>query len=435
MLEPLQVGGVLVPANTPLFGTVRIEGQRMAVTVNSIESGGNILPVELTAYDMDGQAGLFVPNTAERTAMKEAAANIGGSFGTSISFARSASQQLVMDVTRGVLGGGSQYLATKMREVKVAVKANYQLLLISKSSNQMKTRIILSLVILLTVLTVKAQEPVETKIFPTNQIISPHKIEVTFQKTVHILFPSEVKYVDLGSFDIIADKATGAENVVRIKAAVKGFEGETNFSVITADGCFYSFNVVYKDEPAQLSIEMEDWLRDNPEGGIAGDRMFVKLKELGGETPLVVNRIMYTLYKKNKRDIRHIGCKKYGIQTLLKGLYINNDLLYLHTSLRNTSDISFDIDYIRFKVVDKKVAKRTAMQENFIEPVRTYNRLITVDGKATVRGIFVLPKLTLPDDKLLVVEVYEKGGARHQSFRIENTDLVAAKPISELHLK
>ena len=96
----------------------------------------------------------------------------------------------------------------------------------------MKTRIILSLVMLLTVLSVKAQEPVETKIFPTNQIISPHKIEVTFQKTVHILFPSEVKYVDLGSFDIIADKATGAENVVRIKAAVKGFEGETNFSVI-----------------------------------------------------------------------------------------------------------------------------------------------------------------------------------------------------------
>ena len=163
--------------------------------------------------------------------------------------------------------------------------------------------------------------------------------------------------------------------------------------------------------------------------------MFVKLKELGGETPLVVNRIMYTLYKKNKRDIRHIGCKKYGIQTLLKGIYINNDLLYLHTSVRNRSDISFDIDYIRFKIIDKKVARRTAMQENFIEPVRTYNRLTTVDGKATVRNVFVLPKLTLPDDKLLVVEIYEKGGARHQSFRIENTDLVAAKPISELHLK
>lgn len=299
----------------------------------------------------------------------------------------------------------------------------------------MKSRIILSIALLLAVLTTRAQEPVETKIFPTNQIIAPHKVEVTFSKTVHILFPSEVKYVDLGSFDIIADKAMGAENVVRIKAAIKGFEGETNFSVITADGCFYSFNVVYADEPAQLSIEMEDWLNRNPMGGTVNDRMFVKLKELGGETPLVVNRIMYTLYKKNKRDIKHIGSKKYGIQTLLKGVYINNDLLYLHTVLRNYSNVSFDIDYVRFKVIDKKVAKRTAMQENNIEPVRTFNRLTTIDGKDTVRNVFVLPKLTLPDDKVLVVEFYEKGGARHQSFRIENTDLVAAKTINELHLK
>jgi conjugative transposon TraN protein len=299
----------------------------------------------------------------------------------------------------------------------------------------MKSKIILSVVMLLAVLTTRAQESVETKIFPTNQIIAPHKVEVTFSKTVHILFPSEVKYVDLGSFDIIADKATGAENVVRIKAAVKGFEGETNFSVITADGCFYSYNVVYADEPTQLSIEMEDWLNRNPMGGAVNDRMFVKLKELGGETPLVVNRIMYTLYKKNKRDIKHIGSKKYGIQALLKGVYINNNLLYLHTVLRNYSDVSFDIDYVRFKVIDKKVAKRTAMQENNIEPVRTFNRLSTIDGKATVRNVFVLPKLTLPDDKVLVVEFYEKGGARHQSFRIENTDLVAAKTINELHLK
>lgn len=132
LLEPLQVGTVLIPVNTPLYGSVRIEGQRMTVIVNSIESGGNILPVELAVHDMDGQAGLFVPNTAERTAMKEAAANIGAGFGTSISFTSSAAQQLAMDLTRGVLSGGSQYLATKMREVKVAVKANYQLLLISK---------------------------------------------------------------------------------------------------------------------------------------------------------------------------------------------------------------------------------------------------------------------------------------------------------------
>lgn len=86
----------------------------------------------MTAHDLDGQTGLFVPNTAERTAIKEAAASVGSGFGSSVSFARSAGQQVAMDVVRGVMTGGTQYLSTKLREVKAAVKANYQLLLIPK---------------------------------------------------------------------------------------------------------------------------------------------------------------------------------------------------------------------------------------------------------------------------------------------------------------
>lgn len=299
----------------------------------------------------------------------------------------------------------------------------------------MKTKIIMSLLLSMVGVCAQAQESPDTKIFPKNQIIAPHKVEVTFDKTVHILFPAEVRYVDLGSTNLLAGKATGAENVVRVKAAVRDFQGETNFSVITADGCFYSFNVAYADEPAQLSIEMEDWLRKNPEGSFANDRMFVKLKELGGETPVLVGKIMYNIYKKNVRDVKHIGGKQFGIQALLKGIYIHNDLLYFHTSLRNYSPVSFDIDYIRFIVRDKKVAKRTAVQESVIEPVRTFNNLVTVDAKASVRNVFVLQKITIPDDKVLEVEIYERNGGRYQSYRIENTDLMAAKPIDELKMK
>ena len=91
------------------------------------------------------------------------------------------------------------------------------------------------------------------RILTAGQHIIPYKIEVTFGKTVHILFPSEVRYVDLGSNNIIAGKADGVENVVRVKAAVKEFPGETNFSVITGDGSFFSFNVVYKEASAPCS--------------------------------------------------------------------------------------------------------------------------------------------------------------------------------------
>ena len=65
-----------------------------------------------------------------------------------------------------------------------------------------------------------------------SQPIRPMRIEVGFTKTVHILFPSPVTYIDIGSMDIIAGKADGAENVVRVKAAVKDFTTETNLTII-----------------------------------------------------------------------------------------------------------------------------------------------------------------------------------------------------------
>ena len=115
-----------------MFGTAAIEGQRLRIVISSIETGGSIIPVELTAYDVDGQSGLYIPDSPERTAAKEAAANIGTGFGTSVSIARSAGQQVAMDVARGLITGGSQYLSGKLREVKVTVKSNYQILLIFK---------------------------------------------------------------------------------------------------------------------------------------------------------------------------------------------------------------------------------------------------------------------------------------------------------------
>ena len=78
-----------------------------------------------------------------------------------------------------------------------------------------------------------------------DRMIPPHGLEVTYDKTVHILFPSAVRYVDLGSPNLIAGKADGAENVIRVKATVRNFCTETNMSVITEDGSYYSFNVKY----------------------------------------------------------------------------------------------------------------------------------------------------------------------------------------------
>ena len=85
--------------------------------------------------------------------------------------------------------------------------------------------------------------------------------------------------------------------------------------------------------------------------------------------------------------------------------------------------------------MDKKVAKRTAIQEQVIWPLRAYNNLMVIGGKRTERMVFTLPKFTIPDDKMLVIELNEQEGGRHQRFTVDNADLVRAKVINELKVK
>ena len=132
LLEPMQAGNIVVPKNTLVAGTAKVQGERLDILVSSIEYAGNIIPVELAVFDTDGQKGLSVPSSMEQEAFNEAMANIGRGLGTSISFARSAGQQVAMDVTRGLLQGTSGYLAKKFRTVKVKLKAGYKVMLYAK---------------------------------------------------------------------------------------------------------------------------------------------------------------------------------------------------------------------------------------------------------------------------------------------------------------
>ena len=132
LLEPMQAGNIVVQKNTLVAGTAKVQGERLDILVSSIEYAGNIIPVELAVFDTDGQKGLSVPSSMEQEAFNEAMANIGSGLGTSISFARSAGQQVAMDVTRGLLQGTSGYLAKKFRTVKVKLKAGYKVMLYAK---------------------------------------------------------------------------------------------------------------------------------------------------------------------------------------------------------------------------------------------------------------------------------------------------------------
>lgn len=129
LLEPMLVSGREIPRNTSVVGVAKIQGERLNVLISSLEYHGNIIPVELAVYDMDGQAGIFIPGSMERSAAKEIVAGMGTSAGSSMNFSTDAGAQLAADLGKGLIQGTSQYFSKKMRSVKVHLKAGYKVLI------------------------------------------------------------------------------------------------------------------------------------------------------------------------------------------------------------------------------------------------------------------------------------------------------------------
>ena len=127
--EPMWVGNRLIPRNTTVVGSARVQGERLEIEISSIECEGSIYNVELQVYDSDGQEGINIPQSMESDALHEIGANMGSTMGSSINISTNTGAQLASDVGRGLINGVSQYLTKKLRTVKVHLKAGYRVML------------------------------------------------------------------------------------------------------------------------------------------------------------------------------------------------------------------------------------------------------------------------------------------------------------------
>lgn len=131
LLESAHIGELRIPRQSLLIAQAKLGGNRLHLLVKSLEIGGRIIPVKLSSYDLDGQEGIYIPGAEQISALKEVGANIGGSVGTSFTFASSAKDQIISEAARGVMQGASQLLQKKLRTLQVTLKGGYRLFLVS----------------------------------------------------------------------------------------------------------------------------------------------------------------------------------------------------------------------------------------------------------------------------------------------------------------
>ncbi|MGJ1431438.1 conjugative transposon protein TraM [Sphingobacterium spiritivorum] len=132
LLEPAKTPIRTIPQGTIVTANAKFQGGRLQLKITSIELEGNIIPVDITIYDLDGQQGLYVPYSPEMNALTEMAGNMSHTGGTSVMLTQNAGQQVAADLSRGVVQGISGYFAKKVRTPKVTLKAGHQVFLVSK---------------------------------------------------------------------------------------------------------------------------------------------------------------------------------------------------------------------------------------------------------------------------------------------------------------
>ena len=251
--------------------------------------------------------------------------------------------------------------------------------------------------------------------------ISSIPLMVSTNKTSNLIFPFAIKSVDIGSADLLAQKANNIENVLQLKAARKNFE-ETNLSVITSDGKFYSFLINYSVNPGILNLKFEDSLNNST---TSYSTNFKSLKSNDAKIELDAKKIL-----EQKRFLYGVKDKSNGMRLLLSGIYIDNDVLYLQLNVDNKTNIDYDFESLNFSTKDIKQTKQTAVQEIQQTPLLLYNDPGFVKGRTDLSFVVALEKFTIPDKKMLVIQLMEKNGGRNLSLKIKNNTLVKAKTIA-----
>lgn len=122
LLEDYSDGSVRIPANTHLSAICDI-GDRLQLSVRSLELGGRIVPLLLEAYDTDGMKGIYCPETASskasRKASDEAISTAGQTFGG-----------LVGDIASTVIRTGATIAKSASGELSVSVVSGYEFYLV-----------------------------------------------------------------------------------------------------------------------------------------------------------------------------------------------------------------------------------------------------------------------------------------------------------------
>jgi conjugative transposon TraN protein len=259
-----------------------------------------------------------------------------------------------------------------------------------------------------------------------------YPVAVSDVKTVHIIFPAKIREVDTGTPNIMVQITESFDNVLRIKSINLDEKQETNITVLTEDGALYSFLTSFEKDPEILNINMgNNESADIEASNKIGIHTFNKshfIEEAISQSLVEVeNNAERALMKRD--FIKNVGIKSQGMISQLKGIYNANNLQYLKVEVENQTEVTYKIDFIKLYIKDLESIKKAAVQQEEFKIVKLFPITTEILAKSTNTLILSTLMKSLPIDKIMEIEIYEKDGGRHLRFQIDSNTLTKSKQL------
>ena len=252
---------------------------------------------------------------------------------------------------------------------------------------------------------------------------APDTLFISASQVVHLRFASELKYVNLGSRDIVAKIVDGSKDFVAVKAR-EPFGHTTSISCLEANGQMHTFLVAYREHPSRLDIDTrgaQTGTAHSAHNGTAGSSE-VRPSSAPADTAFSFSAQSFETIAAMPKELYHIGTRDYGIELFCDNLLIKDDVLFVVFSLKNSSTVSYELSDPRFAIESKRRTKRGLLYEKAIFPRNSYGLGVTAPD-STSRPIFTFDKVTLTRGQVLRVYFYERGGARNFCITLSQKDI------------
>ncbi|ATC37709.1 MULTISPECIES: conjugative transposon protein TraN [Elizabethkingia] len=250
---------------------------------------------------------------------------------------------------------------------------------------------------------------------PEKYVMELPQLNISDGVSLHIISPEPIQFVDLSTDNLIGDLP--AENIARVKTGKAGAANKDDLGIITVVGQSFmaQYKVNYKNSETHNTITQ---IQIQPE-----DMQPLEYPKIAFSNQELYNFSMDILKKKTKAPLREVNDFKLSIQ--LNNVYVISDYIFLDISFINDSNLSYNIDGLKFSIEDKKIYKATNNQSLELKP--EYQLYRQSQFKKNFHNIYVFKKFTYPNSKVMVIRLIEEPiSGRTVEMKIKYSDILKA---------